>query len=115
MQLPAEKCCSRCHSLFVCGPAAGETQCWCETLPPVTSVADEPSDCLCPACLTEAIEKRGLARSENIEERETVLPRLIEGADYYVEGSTIVFTAGYLRRRGYCCKSGCRHCPYGAE
>lgn len=23
-----------------------------------------------------------------------------------------VFTAVYLRERGYCCGSGCRHCPY---
>jgi len=25
----------------------------------------------------------------------------------------MVFTAHYLRNRGYCCESGCRHCPYG--
>ena len=23
-----------------------------------------------------------------------------------------VFTAEFLARRGYCCESGCRHCPY---
>lgn len=23
-----------------------------------------------------------------------------------------VFTAGFLARRGYCCHSGCRHCPF---
>ncbi len=23
-----------------------------------------------------------------------------------------VFTAGFLAARGYCCDSGCRHCPY---
>ncbi len=23
-----------------------------------------------------------------------------------------VFTAEYLARRGYCCDSGCRHCPF---
>ncbi|MDX2135107.1 MAG: DUF5522 domain-containing protein [Saprospiraceae bacterium] len=33
--------------------------------------------------------------------------------DYYVENGFIVFTKSFLRRRGYCCKSGCRHCPYG--
>lgn len=38
---------------------------------------------------------------------------LEEGRDYYLEGGLYVFTADYLRRRGYCCKSGCRHCPYG--
>ena len=25
----------------------------------------------------------------------------------------VLFTAAFLRRRGYCCGSGCRHCPYG--
>lgn len=24
----------------------------------------------------------------------------------------VVFTASYLAERGYCCESGCRHCPY---
>jgi hypothetical protein len=38
--------------------------------------------------------------------------KLIEGQDYYSEGAAIVFTARYLLRRGYCCESGCRHCPY---
>jgi len=38
--------------------------------------------------------------------------RLVAGEDYYAEGAAIVFTAGYLWRRGYCCESGCRHCPY---
>ncbi len=23
-----------------------------------------------------------------------------------------VFTAGFLAQRGYCCESGCRHCPF---
>jgi hypothetical protein len=23
-----------------------------------------------------------------------------------------VFTAEYLRKRGYCCDNNCRHCPY---
>jgi len=40
-------------------------------------------------------------------------PELIEGEDFYVEDGNWVFTAKYLLRRGYCCRSGCRHCPYG--
>jgi len=35
-----------------------------------------------------------------------------EGRDYYLEGGVMVFTASYLKRRGYCCGNGCRHCPY---
>ena len=38
--------------------------------------------------------------------------RLVEGEDYYLEHGLMVFTAGYLLRRGYCCDRGCRHCPY---
>jgi len=41
------------------------------------------------------------------------LPQIIEGEDYYVENGKYVFTAHYLLKRGYCCESGCRHCPYG--
>ena len=26
-----------------------------------------------------------------------------------------VFTEAYHRKRGYCCESGCRHCPYGYD
>lgn len=37
---------------------------------------------------------------------------LVEGEDFYREGAVIVFTAAYHLRRGYCCASGCRHCPY---
>jgi hypothetical protein len=44
------------------------------------------------------------------------LPPLIEGRDYYVDPEgRYVFTAAYLLARGTCCRSGCRHCPYGFE
>ncbi|RXR22141.1 DUF5522 domain-containing protein [Flavobacterium stagni] len=41
---------------------------------------------------------------------------LVEGVDYYLspEGYR-VFTEHYHLKRGYCCKSGCRHCPYGFD
>jgi len=39
---------------------------------------------------------------------------LREGLDYYLEDGLFVFTATFLRKRGYCCESGCRHCPYQA-
>jgi hypothetical protein len=37
---------------------------------------------------------------------------LVEGEDFYREGAYMVFTAKFLFERGYCCESGCRHCPY---
>ncbi|MCS7085743.1 MAG: DUF5522 domain-containing protein [Bacteroidia bacterium] len=39
---------------------------------------------------------------------------LVEGRDYYMdEKGMYVFTSRGLLRRGKCCGSGCRHCPYG--
>ncbi|HEU5341903.1 DUF5522 domain-containing protein [Edaphobacter sp.] len=35
--------------------------------------------------------------------------------DFYYEGPYLVFTAAYHLKRGYCCNSGCRHCPYRDE
>lgn len=40
----------------------------------------------------------------------------LEEGDYYLtpEGYRC-FTAQYHLKRGYCCQSGCRHCPYGFD
>ena len=36
--------------------------------------------------------------------------------DYYLsDEGYIVFTEKYHLKRGYCCKSGCKHCPYGYD
>jgi Family of unknown function (DUF5522) len=33
--------------------------------------------------------------------------------DYYLTSDGfIVFTEAYHLKRGYCCQSGCRHCPW---
>jgi hypothetical protein len=40
---------------------------------------------------------------------------LVEGEDFYREGPYVVFTEAYHRKRGYCCGSACRHCPWGHE
>ena len=44
---------------------------------------------------------------------ETPKSPLKEGLDFYMENGRFVLTAHYLDARGYCCKNGCRHCPYG--
>ena len=84
-------------------------------LPAVGPVGPADQDCLCSHCLTEAIAEANVlpkpvpdisdfpASSE---------PSLVEGEDFYMEGAAMVFTAKFLSRRGYCCESGCRHCPY---
>jgi len=52
-----------------------------------------------------------MADVETLKERRP----LVEGVDFYREGAYVVFTEAYHLRRGFCCESGCRHCPYGAE
>lgn len=38
----------------------------------------------------------------------------LDPQDYYLsEEGFIVFTSKYHLKRGYCCQSGCKHCPYG--
>jgi hypothetical protein len=32
---------------------------------------------------------------------------------YFNENGLMVFTELYHQTRGYCCKSGCKHCPFG--
>jgi hypothetical protein len=52
------------------------------------------------------------------EEQENAFPRRsnLSEEDYYVsEEGYIVFTEKYHLKRGYCCKSGCKHCPYGYD
>jgi ATP-dependent helicase YprA (DUF1998 family) len=41
------------------------------------------------------------------EKSEKLLP-----SDFYIEGTRKVMTESYHIKRGYCCGSGCRHCPY---
>jgi len=44
------------------------------------------------------------------------MKQLIEGVDfYYNEQGLMVLTEKYHLERGYCCGSGCRHCPFDYE
>jgi len=49
------------------------------------------------------------------ESRKEKQKRFVEGIDYYFENGLMVLTKYYLEKRGYCCKSGCRNCPYPKE
>ncbi len=40
---------------------------------------------------------------------------LVEGIDFYFEDGLMVLTRHYLLSRGFCCESGCRHCPYRSK
>lgn len=40
--------------------------------------------------------------------------KLVQDIHYYFnENGLMVFTEIYHQTRGYCCKSGCKHCPFG--
>ncbi|MCX6192114.1 MAG: DUF5522 domain-containing protein [Flavobacteriia bacterium] len=42
--------------------------------------------------------------------------KAMENDEYYVnKEGFIVFTEKYHLKRGYCCKSNCKHCPYGFD
>jgi hypothetical protein len=43
---------------------------------------------------------------------QSLRPSPPEPEDFYMDGPYLVFTAAYHLRRGYCCNSNCRHCPY---
>jgi hypothetical protein len=40
------------------------------------------------------------------------MPRARPEEFYTDPDGRLVFKASYHRRRGYCCGSGCRHCPF---
>ena len=46
-------------------------------------------------------------QTNNQREKPKLLP-----SDFYMENGKKVMTEDYHLRRGYCCGSGCRHCPY---
>lgn len=60
------------------------------------------------ATRSEAAERSAATSSQSVPE---YAPE-IGPEDFYYEGPYMVFTAAYHRKRGYCCNSDCRHCPY---
>jgi hypothetical protein len=45
-----------------------------------------------------------------------IIPLPLEEGDYYYnEQGYLVFTEQYHLKRGYCCGSRCKHCPFGWE
>ncbi len=53
-----------------------------------------------------------VANPPNEEDPGTSSPTELAAEDFYYEGPYLVFTAAYHLKRGYCCNSNCRHCPY---
>ena len=56
---------------------------------------------------------------KNMKRLDVLIERLHKNAiqetrGFYIDPSSglQVYTSQYLRDRGYCCNTGCRHCPY---
>jgi hypothetical protein len=102
--------CGQPNACQLCTAAAYKGPCWCATVSiPDELLARVPADqrnraCICKNCVTQFhqhhAKEGGVAGSP------------IRPGDFYFENGLMVFTAAYLRRRGYCCANNCRHCPY---
>ena len=118
----SDKTCSRCGTVFKCGTTEANGSCWCNNYPPLFA-PDPLINCMCTQCLHDATKEKvnnyvaemttEKALTENIAKDLPFTKHYIEGIDYYMEKSFWVFTAWHHLKRGTCCNSGCRHCPYG--
>lgn len=107
MESLTRKSCSMCGESFGCGINNNNAEsCWCNDLSRVEIV--DGLDCCCPKCLARIVQEQ----QRTTWDIGNLALHLTEGTDYYREGNAIVFTSLYHLRRGYCCDSGCRHCPY---
>ncbi|MEQ8362645.1 MAG: DUF5522 domain-containing protein [Cyclobacteriaceae bacterium] len=112
------KTCSECNAQFSCGRSAEGNSCWCASLPNIVEIGLK--DCWCKSCLIKQINKQIDQLLNDIDTGKTARPdftryqtsQLVEGIDFYMESGMYVFTKWYHIKRGYCCNSGCRHCPY---
>lgn len=108
------KTCGRCKNAFEC-KFDDIQNCQCNTVKISGETHDflqkTHFDCLCQQCLKDIENRLQILKDEIL----PPLNQLKEGFHFYKEGRYIVFTENFLILRGYCCKSGCRHCPYGFE
>lgn len=113
--------CPKCGESVSCGvdkPGA----CWCAEYPSILPVGKDAKDCFCSNCLKEEIIgfvdqyvseiKAGTRINDTAKYADG---SLMEGVDYYMENGLFVLTEWFHLKRGRCCGSGCRHCPYDHE
>ena len=100
--------CGNANSCQFCGVDAHKGPCWCANISiPEVLLARIPLEqrnraCICQDCVTRFWQEHADTHAQSI------------GSDdfYFDQNDLMVFTAAYHLRRGYCCGSGCRHCPY---
>lgn len=105
--LDAGRCplCGNPNNCQLCTHAAYKGPCWCAKVKiPEALLAQVPPDlknkaCICSDCVMK-FHRQNAERTK------------IVSGDFYFDRGLVVFTANYHLRRGYCCGSNCRHCPY---
>jgi Family of unknown function (DUF5522)/Cysteine-rich CWC len=108
--IDASKCplCGQPTDCQLCTVAAYKGPCWCETVKiPAELISQVAPELLNKACICHSCVVNFHRTQNNAINSQEILP-----GDCYVENGLSVFTAAYHLRRGYCCGSGCRHCPY---
>ena len=121
------KACKKCEKNNYCTVESNDG-CWCNNYPSLEKLSELSGidfeisgTCRCEGCLKEEIKgKIDLYVESFIDGKVKNVaplipngrPKLIEGIDYYLEKNYWVFTEWNHLKRGYCCGSGCRHCPY---
>jgi len=103
--------CGQPNECRLCTASTYKGPCWCEAVKiPAELLARVPAElvnkaCICKRCIETALR-----------EAHQKTPFQARAGDFYFEpGGLLVFTEAYHLRRGYCCGSGCRHCPYPNE
>ena len=100
--------CGGSNHCQLCTPEAYKGPCWCVDVKfPEELLARVPVElrnkvCVCRKCVTQFHRENSLVKT----------PLKPMAGDFYFENGLVVFTAAYHLRRGYCCGSNCRHCPY---
>lgn len=51
------KYCIECNAEFLCGPQTDNGDCWCDRLPHIMPLRSPAEQCLCKACLENAMRK----------------------------------------------------------
>jgi hypothetical protein len=100
--------CGQANQCQLCQSSSYKGPCWCASVEiPDALLACVPREfrnraCICESCVREF--HRTKRHPHNISTQ--------PGDFYFDANGLVVFTEQFLKRRGYCCGSGCRHCPY---
>ncbi|MBB1372503.1 DUF5522 domain-containing protein [Pseudoalteromonas sp. SR45-4] len=110
--------CTQCNTALTCN-VTDISACWCNKLPAILPLDLNATSCLCRNCTLTKINtylqslysqpiKIQLAFAKQFKNN----GELIEGLDYTMQNSYMVFSKWFFLKRGTCCKNGCKNCPY---